>query len=177
MLEWNPLLRGRKVYEDGDPNSCSPVIAFEQLDHILETQVLSLFWVDGLRYLSYIVDEEVTLEDLYDWIERDTGLHPKHQLILMPRGNSPDPERSARQLMVVGEDATTSVAYLFSKTNDTLDRHIGHSYPELMDAMLASPKTECPYYLQKRMWAQSTYYIGYQQRLHRKLVHGLKVHS
>jgi hypothetical protein len=43
--------------------------------------------------------------------------------------------------------------------------------------MLSDPRAEYPYYLQKRMWAQSTYWVNQQQSVHRKLLNALKVHS
>ncbi len=180
MLEWNPQFRGRQYFGE-DANHLGPVVAFDQLDQILSTEIVSIFWVDGLTHLSYIVGEEISMDVLHGWIERDTGIRKQHQLLLLPRGNCPEADRSARQLIGSSSNEETSsvttAAYLFSKVNDGSDQRVSQSHPDLMDVMLSDPRAEYPYYLQKRMWAQSTYWVNQQQSVHRKLLNALKVHS
>jgi hypothetical protein len=97
---------------------------------------------------------------LHGWIERDTGIRKQHQLLLLPRGNCPEADRSARQLIGSGSNEETSSvttdAYLFSKVNDGSDQRVSQSHPDLMDVVLSDLRAEYPYYLQKRTWAQST---------------------
>ncbi len=171
MLEWDPILRGRR---HSDPNHPGPIVAFQMLDKILEAEVVSIFWVEGLTVLSYTVTDDISMEMIHEWIERDTGISPRYKLLVLPRGHAPDSGKSARQLLSYEEFDNVC---LFSKLNDGTERKITQVYPEFLESMLANPREEFEYRIQKRMWAQSVFFIRHQATLYRKLMHALKVHS
>lgn len=179
MLEWDPKLRGRD-YPPDPSGSPGPIVAFEKLDRMFKTETAYIFWVEGLAHLSYQVGDDVSMEEIGEWIERDTGIARQYQLILLPRGNLPDFTKSARQLLVPtgnSEGEPASTACLFSKFNDGSECQLTQSYPEFLEVMLADPRKEAEYRIQKRMWAQSVFFVGHQNALHRKLFQALKIHS
>lgn len=177
MLEWNPALRGRDL--PPDPSHPGPIVAFEKLDRMFKTEVAFIFWVEGLAHLCYEVGEDVTMDEIRERIERDTGVSRQYQLIVLPRGQCPDETRSARQLLVTGTEGEEpiSTACLFSKFNDGSECRLTQSYPEFLEVMLLNPRQETEYRVQKRMWAQSVFFVGHQNSLYRKLFQALKIHS
>lgn len=179
MLEWDPNLRGRE-YPPDPTGSSGPIVSFEKLDRMLKTETAYIFWVEGLSHLSYQVGDDVSMDEICDWIERDTGIDRSHQLLILPRGHLPDPTRSARQLLVPapsGEGEIISTACLFSKFNDGSECQLTQSYPEFLEFMLSDPRQKTEYRMQKRMWAQAVFFVGHQNALHRKLFQALKIHS
>lgn len=86
MLDWNPALRGRRYT---DPCHAGPVVAFDKLEEIFQTKVATLFRVDELTELSYVVNNDTTVQDIQLCFERDTGISCQDQLMILPRGNSP----------------------------------------------------------------------------------------
>ena len=164
MLDFDPIRRG-------GPQA----IAFDKLKSILKTEIVSILWVDKLVHLSYAVGDTLTISILQNWIAQDTGIDIQNQLILLPRGNRPDSEKSARMLLNGTQESLD--VYLFSKVNGDNVCRISEKYPNLMDAMLSNPRAEAEYQTQKRMWAQSTYFINQQAILYKKLLNALKVHS
>ena len=177
MLEWNPVLRGRDYPQD--PNHLGPVVAFDKIERMTKTEVAYIFWVEGLAHLCYQVGEDVSMEEIYEWIERDTGVGRQYQLIVLPRGQCPDPTKSARQLLIRrtnpddGEEPPNT-ACLFSKYNDGSECRLTQSYPEFLEVMLSNPRQVQDYRTQKRMWAQSVFFVGHQNSLHKKLLQTLK---
>lgn len=172
MLDWEPVRRGRNcIMETSQPG---PVVVFEKLENILKTEVVSIFWVEGLSHLSYAINNIMTLAEIQEWIERDTGIKRQHQLLILPRGQCADPEKGARQLLAL-EESTMTVC-LFSKCDDCSNHRFSENYPELMEVMLSNPRKPIEYRLQKRMWAQSLFFINHQTSIHRQLLHALKIH-
>lgn len=171
MLEWNPAMRGRHWLPSRPPG---PIVAFGLLDKVLNTEVVSIFWVEGLAILSYTVSDDVTMETINEWIERDTGISPHYQLLILPRGCAADSGKSARQFLCSEELGNVC---LFSKFNDGSECKLTQVYPEFLETMLANPREEFEYRIQKRMWAQSVFFINHQATLYRKLNHALKIHS
>ena len=173
MLDWEPARRGRSY----NTENCQPgpILVFEKLENILKAAVVSIFWVDSLVQLSYAINDSMTLTEIQELIERDTGINQQYQLLLLPRGQCADPEKGARQLLNAEE---SMIVCLFSKSNDDegSDHQLSESYPELMEIMLSNPRKLTEYRLQKRMWAQSLFFICHQTSLHRKLLHALKIH-
>ena len=172
MLDWEPVRRGRNfITETSQPG---PIVFFEKLENILKTEVVSIFWVEGLSQLSYAINNSMTLAEIQEWIERDTGIKRQHQLLILPRGQCADPEKGARQLLAL-EESTMTVC-LFSKCDDCSNHRLSEGYPEFMEIMLSNPRKNIDYRLQKRMWGQSLFFINHQTSLHRKLLHALKIH-
>lgn len=171
MLDWDPALRGRR---HSDPKNPGPLVAFQLLEKIFNAEIVSIFWVEGLAVLSYTVSDDISMEMIQEWIERDTGISPRYQLLLLPRGCAPDLGKSARQLLGCEE---LGIPCLFSKFNDGSECKLTQVYPEFLESMLANPREETEYRIQKRMWAQSIYFINQQISLYRKLMDALKVHS
>lgn len=171
MLDWNPGLRGRRQCDTNNPG---PIVAFQTLEKILKAEIVSIFWIEGVSFLSYTVSDDISMEMIQEWIERDTGICPRYQLLLLPRGHAPDLGKSARQLLGCEE---LGIPCLFSKFNDGSECKLTQVYPEFLHCMLASPREETEYRIQKRMWAQSVYFINHQATLYRKLMHALKIHS
>ena len=171
MLEWDPTVRGRRYSDSSHPG---PIVAFQMLDKMLKAEVASIFWAEGLTVLSYTVTDEISMEMVHQWIERDTGIIPQCQLLILPRGRTPDLEKSARQLLCCEEFENVC---LFSKFNDGSECKITQIYPEFLEIMLANPREEFEYRIQKRMWSQSVFFIRHQATLYRKLMHALKIHS
>lgn len=173
MLDWNPATRGRRRESDAS-HQPGPIVAFQILENILKTQVVSIFWVEGLALLSYTVSDDVTMETIHEWIERDTGITQRYQLLILPRGCGPTLGKSARQLLSSEELGNVC---LFSKFNNQSEYKLTQVYPEFLEIMLANPRKEYEYCIQKRMWAQSVFFINHQAMLYRKLIHALKIHS
>jgi hypothetical protein len=173
MLEWNPAMRGRHWVPDAS-RPPGPIVAFGLLEKVLTTEVVSIFWVEGLALLSYTVSDDVTMEKIHEWIERETGISPRYQLLVLPRGYASDSGKSARQFF--GSEELGNVC-LFSKFNDGSECKLTQVYPEFLETMLANPREEFEYRIQKRMWAQSVFFINHQATLYRKLNHALKIHS
>lgn len=171
MLEWDPAKRGRLQASSSPPG---PIVAFQMLEKILSAEVVSIFWVDQLSFLSYAVSDDVSMGTIHEWIERDTGISQQHQLLLLARGHAPDLSKSARQLLSCEEFGN---ACLFSKFNDGKECKFTQVYPEFTESMLANPREECEYRTQKRMWAQSVFFINHQTSLYRKLKFALRVIS
>lgn len=171
MLEWDPARRGRNCL---GPSHIGQIVAFDSLDRILKTSVISIFWVDELKTLSYAIDEDTSIETVQELIYRDTGIKRQNQLLISPRGYPPDSLKSASQLLG-GKDI--SITCLFIKQNDDRDNRLSPIYPEFMEAMLAEPKRETEYRIQKRMWAQSVFFIQRQDMLYRRLLYSLKLLS
>ena len=171
MLEWNPAMRGRHWLPS---RPTGPIVAFGLLDKVLNTEVVSIFWVEGLAILSYTVSDDVTTETINEWIERDTGISPHYQLLILPRGCASDSGKSARQFLCSEELGNVC---LFSKFNDGSECKLTQVYPEFLETMLANPREEFEHRIQKRMWAQSVFFINHQATLYRKLNHALKIHS
>ncbi|KZS12829.1 Inhibitor of nuclear factor kappa-B kinase subunit beta [Daphnia magna] len=173
MLDWNPAMRGRHQESDAS-HPPGPIVAFQILENILKTEVVSIFWVEGLALLSYAVTDDVTMETIHEWIERDTGINQRYQLLVLPRGGGPASGKSARQLLSFEEHGNVC---LFSKVNNQSECKLTQVYPEFLEIMLANPRKEYEYRIQKRMWAQSVFFINHQTTLYRKLIHALKIHS
>lgn len=172
MLDWEPVRRGRNnIPETSQP---APIVVFDKLENILKTEVVSIFWVDGLSHLSYALNNSTILAEIQEWIERDTGIKRQHQLLISPRGQClANPEKGARQLLAL-EESTMTVC-LFSKCDDCFNRRFSEAYPEFMEIMLSNPRKPIEYRLQKRMWAQSLFFIYQQTSLHCNLLYALKV--
>lgn len=175
VLELNPTLRGRR-YSDSNPPG--PVVAFESLDDILKTEIVSIFWVEGLTVLSYRVGDGIPIQKIQEWIQRDTQIAPQYQLLLLPRGNELDFSKSSRQLLVAVSEELIGTACLFSKVDDGSECRLTQDCPEFMELMVNNPRRlESEYRVQKRMWAQSVYFIHRQMTIYRRLIHSLKVLS
>lgn len=171
MLDWDPARRGRDCV---GPSQVGQIVAFECLDRILKSCVLSIFWVDELKTLSYIIDEDTSIDTIQEWVYRDTMVKRQSQLFISPRGYPPDPLKSASQLLGGKE---ISMTCLFSKQKDDRDNRLASAYPEFLEAMLADPKKETEYRVQKRMWAQSVFFIQQQDLLYRRFLYSLKLLS
>lgn len=171
MLDFNPALRGRRYSDSDHPG---PNVAFQTLEGILKAEIVSIFWVEGLSVLSYTVTNDIPIEMIQEWIQRDTSIRPQHQLLLLPRGNELDFSKSARQLLSNEENG---LPCLFSKFNDGSECQLAPKYSDLLEIMLANPRVESEYRMQKRMWAHSIFFIHRQMTLYRKLIHALKVLS
>ena len=172
MLDWNPLLRGRRYT---DPSHPSPLMAFEVLDQILQTRIISIFWVDNLTELSYAINDLTTIEMVHEWIERDTGVSQHYQSLIMSRGTIAE---FGKHVLEFFNENEPIFAYLFSKINESkpIERLV-ENYPEMVEAMLANPRAEMEYHVRKQMWAQSVFFVSQQVSLYWKLLDALKVHS
>lgn len=75
-LEFNPKVRGR------EPSAidAGPVL-FGQLRTLLEQKVISVFCVPALKFLHYHVDDYTLIDTLCGWIERDTKILKKDQML------------------------------------------------------------------------------------------------
>ena len=171
MLNWDPTLRGCQYVDASDPG---PVVAFAKLEQILQMKVVSIFWVDELSELCYPISKDTTVETIQEWIERDTGISHQYQLMILPRGTSPNSDRTVCDILVENEPI---FAYLFSKMNDGSECKIIENYPELVALMLSNPRRETEYRMRKQMWSKSVFFLQKQTILHRRLISASKVIS
>lgn len=81
-LEFNPKQRGR------EPTAidAGPVI-FTRLCTLLQQKVVSVFCVPALKFLHYQIDNYTAVDTLCGWIERDTKIVKKEQILFSARCN------------------------------------------------------------------------------------------
>ncbi|XP_013406195.1 inhibitor of nuclear factor kappa-B kinase subunit alpha [Lingula anatina] len=171
ILIWDPKNRGGGIEKESKRPKC-----FVLLDNIFKMKVIHFLCVTTNQLLSYPVTENHKLLDVMNVIEQETRIPVAEQEILFASGIVPDINQPAVQCWdEQGEDE--SIVFLFHKkitdfsnSSSSTTRRKAKPIPDLVQVMIAEPKTLMPYQDQKKTWGHAVYFCMEQAKDYKRLL-------
>ncbi|XP_055904092.1 inhibitor of nuclear factor kappa-B kinase subunit beta [Eupeodes corollae] len=89
-LEADGRKRGYEAALDEVQKRKPTLTFYTKLDDALQAKILTVFWLNRCKFLSYIVNESTTMDNLCTSIEADTKIPRNKYYFLLPAGHSLD---------------------------------------------------------------------------------------
>ena len=174
LLEWDPSRRGRS--ESGE------VSVFDELGALLGKTRLALVSMDrAVQRIEYVVEESTSLQQLREWIERDTGVDSAAQLVAFASTGkevSESEEALHSQVAQLREEDRTVFAFDIRPPSGSLKeqiRSLRPNIPPLVAPFLQSPRLEVAYPHKKMVYAHGFFFAKTEQAVCLQLAMGIKV--
>lgn len=151
MLEWDPGKRGTKI-----ENGTKEIIAFNELNRILQKKVVEVFWVNSGLLNIYVIEDGMLLNDLYQQVSAHIGISETDLEFLLPRGLPPNTTDNALQNWNSLNDDNRLFVYPKRAVDqkDTFDTEI---VPNVSD-MMQNKNDLVTYEEQLEKWSHAVYF-------------------
>ncbi|XP_038062253.1 inhibitor of nuclear factor kappa-B kinase subunit alpha-like [Patiria miniata] len=167
MLRFEPDHRGGGL----DPETKRPQ-CFVFLDGMLAVHVVNVLYMNTDTLYSYGIRNNDAMSVIQKQLEKDTGVAPSQQDILLPTGQSVDPQKPAVQY-TQGENQPGFTMFMFRKGNvpETLPPK---PKPDRVNMIIQEPKTLLSYNDRKKCWGQAVYFCNQQAKEASRLLEGAR---
>jgi len=173
LMEWDPGRRGRSPSGD--------VCVFDELGRMLSKTRLALASMDrAVQKIEYVIEESTSLEQLREWIERDTEVDKGSQLITFAStGREVEPSEPLHwQVAQLREEDRTVFVFDVRPPSGSLKEQIRSlrlNIPPSVAPFLQSPRLEVTYPHKKIVYAHGFYFAKTEQAVCSQLAAGIRV--
>lgn len=177
LLEWDPSKRGR--------NNEGRICLFEELTEIVSKTRINVVCMDRAEHkLDYVVNENTFGRDLQSWIQTDTGIDAKLQLLILSNGRIVHPNDLVLTSLgsMIDEGVRSFITCFVFSSGCVLRLHdwmkgFSLNIPSSVQPFLQNPRLEVTYPKRKQVYSHAYFFIRREQEMCSALIKGLKTYQ
>jgi len=154
------------------------------LDEILSKKILIIFSLYNYVFLSYEIDETMTMAQLIKLIENDTQITEKEIQLILPvlpvlpvRHKISKIDHNTKPIDLYLNDVFDTPMVYVLKRESILQKSFNPVIPNLIKEILEDTKTKLSPHILRQFSSNSYYFIKNEQKLYKTMLNGVKEYA